>query len=168
MLVSLSIPVSVSVSTLLVELVIFLVMVWVMEKLVFSPIRAAWAERNRRIEEGLAASTEGRDEIQRARAEVHTILNEARQTAQQEVDAAVARAGRIRDGLVAQATEEFQRLLEGAQNEIAQQREQTAASLQDRVVDMALLAAARVTGESYNQPQVRELAAAVVNREGLR
>lgn len=168
MLVSLSIPVSVSVSTILVELLIFLVMVWVMEKLVFSPIRAAWAERNRRIEEGLAASTEGRDEIARARADVQRILSEARATAQGEVDAVVARAARVRDQLVQEATAEFNRLLQSAQAEIAQQRDQTAASLQDRVVDMALLAATRVTGQSYDEPQVRELAASVVNREGLR
>lgn len=166
-MVVLSIPVSISISTLVVELVLFLVMVWAMETFVFTPIRRAWADRDRHIQEGLEASTESREEIARARGDVQRILNEARLQAQSEIDAAVARGGQLRDELVGNATAEFRRLLEGAQGEIGQERERTANALQGRIVDLALLAAAKVTGQSYHAPQVRELAAAVVSREGL-
>jgi F-type H+-transporting ATPase subunit b len=167
MLVSLSIPVSISLSTLIVELLIFLGTVWFMELLVFRPIRTAWAERDRRIEEGLNASNQSREEVQEARAEVQRLLTEARHEAQQQIDSAVAAGARVRDELVAQATEEFRRQLEAARGQILQDREQTAASLQARIVDIALLAAARVTGQSFDQPQVRNLAASVVSQEGL-
>jgi F-type H+-transporting ATPase subunit b len=167
MLVSLSIPVSISLSTLIVELLIFLGTVWFMELLVFRPIRIAWAERDRRIEEGLNASNQSREEVQEARAEVQRLLTEARHEAQQQIDSAVAAGARVRDELVAQATEEFRRQLEAARGQILQDREQTAASLQARIVDIALLAAARVTGQSFDQPQVRNLAASVVSQEGL-
>jgi F-type H+-transporting ATPase subunit b len=153
MLVSLSIPVSISLSTLIVELVIFLGTVWFMELLVFRPIRTAWAERDRRIQEGLSASDQSRDEIKQARAEVQRILAEARHEAQQQIDAAVAAGARARDELVARATEEFRRELDAARQEIRTEREQAAAS--------------RVTGQSFDQPQVRELAASVVSQEGL-
>src|SRR5437588_430014 len=99
MLVSLSIPVSISLSTLIIELLIFLGTVWFMERFVFTPIRAAWAERERRIAEGLNASSQSRDEVEQARAEVRRILGEARQQAQQQVDAAVAEGARIREDL---------------------------------------------------------------------
>jgi F-type H+-transporting ATPase subunit b len=164
----LAIPVIPSVPTLVVELIIFLAMVWVMERLVFEPIRAAWAERDRRIQEGLNASSESRGELEQARAEVQRILTEARRQAQSEVDAAVARASQVRDQLVEQASEEFRRLVDVAQVEISQERERAAASLRDRVVELALLAASRVTGQTYSEPRVREVAAAVVSREGLR
>ena len=163
----LAIPVLPSIPTLIVELVIFLAMVWFMESFVFGPIRVAWAERERKIQEGLSASTESRSELEEARAEVQRILSGARGQAQSEIDAAVARASKVRDELVAQATEEFRRLVDAAQAEIAAQREQAAASLHNRIVDMALLAASRVTGGRYEEPRVRELAAAVVAREGL-
>src|SRR5919205_3886508 len=133
----LAIPVLPSIPTLVVELLIFLAMIWAMETLVFGPIRAAWAERDRRIQEGLNASNESRGELEQARAEVQRILTEARQRAQSEVDAAVGRAGEVRDQLVEQATEEFRRLVDVAQIEIAQERERAAATLRDRVVDMA-------------------------------
>jgi F-type H+-transporting ATPase subunit b len=168
MLVSLSIPVSISLSTLIVELLIFLGTVWFMELLVFEPIRRAWAERDRRIQEGLNASTLSRDEVEQARAEVQRLLAGARNEAQQQIDAAVAAGSRVRDELVARATEEFRRQLDAARGQIQQEREQTAAALQNRIVDIALLAASRVTGQSFDQPQVRDLAATVVTREGLR
>jgi F-type H+-transporting ATPase subunit b len=161
-------PVSISIPTLVVELVIFLIMVGAMERLVFTPIRRAWAERDRLIQEGLAASGESRDAAQRGREEVQRILAEARRRAQGEIDEASSAGGRERDQLVAQATEEFRRLVEEARQQIATERERSAATLQNRVVDLALLAASRVTNQTYDRPEVRELAAAVVEREGMR
>lgn len=167
MYVVLAIPVAISVPTLVVELVIFLLTVWLMETMVFNPIRHAWAERDRRIQEGLAASNESRTEAEQARKEVQDILADARRRAQSEVDQATAAGGRERDELVAQATEEFRRLLDNARQEITAQRDRSAAALRDHIVDIALLAATRVTGQTFSQPQVRELAASVVQREGL-
>lgn len=160
-------PVSISLGTLIVELVIFLLTVWLMETLVFNPIRRAWAERDRKIQEGLSASGESRDEAERAREEVQEILADARRQAQAELDEGTAAGERLRGELVAQATEEFRRLVDQARNQIAAERERSANALQSRIVDFALMAAAKVTGESYSQPQVRELAATVVQREGL-
>lgn len=162
-----SIPVSISVSTLVVELLIFLLMVYLMERLVFNPIRDAWAERDRRIQEGLAAATISREEAEAGRDEVRQILGEARLQAQQAIDTATGRGDHVRDELVAQATAEFRKLVEAAQGDISAQRERTAEELQGRIIDLSLLAASQVTGESYNQPRVRELAATVVSREGL-
>jgi F-type H+-transporting ATPase subunit b len=160
-------PVSISLPTLLIEAVIFLGMVWVMEMLVFNPIRKAWSERDRLIQEGLASSTEGRDEAVHARTEVRRLLAEARQQAQRQIDEATAAGTRIRDEMVAQATAEFRRLLDEARGRIARQRQKDAEALERRIIDIALEAARAVTGQSYDQPQVRELAATVVSREGL-
>lgn len=160
-------PVSISVPTLVIELVIFLLMVWSMQALVFGPIRDKWAERDRLIQEGLAASSEGRDEAAHAREEVQRILREARREAQHMIDTVTAEGNRLQEELVAQATGEFRQRVDEARSEIAREREQSASALQSRIVDIALQAAAAVSGESYTQPRVRELAAAVVSREGL-
>ncbi len=160
-------PVSISLPTLVVELVIFLLMVYAMQTLVFAPIRQKWAERERLIQEGLAASTEGRDEAEHARSEVQRILRDARREAQEQIDKATAAGNRVRDEVVQRAQTEFRRQLDAARDSIAAERERSAAALRDRIVDIALEAAATVTGETYNQPRVRELAAAVVQGEGL-
>lgn len=161
-------PVSVSIPTLVIELVIFLATVWLMQFLVFEPIRTAREKREKAIQEGLAASTTSQEEAQRGAEQVREVFAEARRGAQSEVDAAAARGNAIREDLVAQATEEFRRLLDAARKEISQDRERSAARLRERIVEISVLAATKVTGQSYDQPQVRELAAAVVEREGLR
>lgn len=160
-------PVSISIPTLIVELVIFVLMVLVMEQMVFTPIREKWAERDRLIQEGLASSSEGRDEAEQARLEVQRILGEARRTAQQSIDEVTVAGSRERDDLTARATEEFRRLVDEARATIQADQREAAATLQGRVVDLALLAASHVTGQSFAEPRVRELAAGVVEREGV-
>lgn len=160
-------PVSISLPTLVIELFIFLATVGMMERLVFQPIRYAWAERDRNIQEGLASSTEGRDEAERAADEVREILSRARREAQGKIDEATTAGGEVRDTLVAQASEEFRRLVEQARAELSVESARSRDTLQQRVVDIALLAASHVTGQSFDQPQVRELAATVVQRESL-
>jgi F-type H+-transporting ATPase subunit b len=161
-------PVAISVPTILIEVAIFLAMVWAMEAWVFTPIRRVWAERDRDIQEGLAASQHSREEAERARQEVERILAGARRDAQKRLDEGTSAGSRIRDELVSRAQEEFRRLVDEARTQVGQERERAAAALKDRIVDMALQAALTVTGQSYDQPQVRELAATVVRREGLR
>src|SRR5579884_282620 len=143
-----AIPVSISLGTLIIELLIFLATVWLMERLVFAPIRQAWAERDRAIQEGLAASTDSRDFAEEARAEVQRILREARQQAQGEIDRATAEGSRTRDQLVAEATQEFRRLLEQARVQIGQETERAREALYGRIVDIALIAATRVSGQT--------------------
>lgn len=161
-------PVGISIPTLIIEVIIFVGMVFLMEAWVFNPIRRAWAERDRSIQEGLAASNESREEAARAREEVQRILAEGRREAQKQLDAASAAGRKTREELIARATELFRQLVDEARQQIEAERERSASALQQRIVDMALLAASRVTGQTYDQPQVRELAAAVVQREGLR
>lgn len=161
-------PVSISIPTLVVELVIFLATVWLMQSLVFEPIRLAREEREKAIQDGLAASSNSQEEAQRGADQVREVYAEARRKAQAEVDASAARGNAVREELVAQATEEFRRLLDAARAEIAQDREQSAERLRDRIVEISILAATKVTGQTYTGTQVRELAAAVVAREGLR
>ncbi len=161
-------PVSISIPTLVVELVIFLFTVWIMQTLVFEPVRKAREERERAVQEGLAATNTSQEEAQRGAEEVQRVYAEARRRAQAEVDAATAQGNRVREEQVANATEEFRRLLDAARADIARERETAAESLRGRIVDLSVLAASRATGYTYDSPEARELAAAVVEREGLR
>ncbi len=161
-----STPISVSIPTLIIELLIFLGMVWLMERLVFTPIRKAWREREAAIQAGLEASSLTRDEAEESRAEVSRILREARQHAQVAIDSAIAEGDKVRAAKIGEATDEFQRLVTEARIEIQAEQAQAAAQLRQWVVDLALEAASRVSGQSYDSPEARDLAAAVVGQEG--
>ncbi|HEV3312554.1 MAG TPA: F0F1 ATP synthase subunit B [Chloroflexota bacterium] len=158
-------PISFSVPTLLVELGIFLGMVWLMELLVFNPVRNARREREANIQAGLEATTATRDEAAEAREEVRRILNQARREAQASLDEVTSEGARLRSERIREATEEFQRLLTAARIDIQAEQAQASAQLRDMVVDLAVEAASRVTGHSYATPETRELAASVVQRE---
>jgi F-type H+-transporting ATPase subunit b len=159
-------PISISIPTLVIELLIFLGMVWLMEATVFGPIRRAWRERDEAIQAGLAASSSAQNEAEEARTEVQRILNDARRQAQSAIDDVTAEGDRLRAEYVEQATAEFQRLVNEARVQIQAEQAQAAAQLRDRIIDLALEAASQVTGRSYATAEVRQLAASVVSREG--
>lgn len=160
-------PVSISVPTMVIEAVILIGMVWLMEVLVFSPIRKAWREREQSVQSGLEASVAVREEAADVHEEVRRILSEARRQSQRSIDEVTTEGERLRAERIAEATAEFQRLLNEARVEIQAEQAQAAAQLRNQVIDLALQAAAKVTGRSYDEPETRQLAAAVVGRESL-
>jgi len=159
-------PISVSVPTLLIEVLLFGGVVWLMEGFVFAPIRKAWRERDEAIQAGLAASTATRDEAEEARIEVRSILHEARTRAQRTIDEAIAAGNEVRAARIAEANAEFERLLTDARVQIQAEQAQAAGQLRAWIVDLALAAASRVTGATYDNAEVRELASSIVGREG--
>lgn len=159
-------PISISIPTLIIELLIFLGMVWAMETLVFGPIRRAWRERNEHIQAGLAATSATRDEAEEARAEVRRILTEARRQAQAAIDEVTGEGEGLRTRRIEEATTEFHRLVNEARVQIQAEQVQAGAQMRNLVIDLALEAAGKVSGGQYTSPEVRELAAAVVRRDG--
>jgi F-type H+-transporting ATPase subunit b len=159
-------PISVSIFTLIVELFLFLLMVYLMERLVFSPIRKAWRERDAAIQAGLQASTDTRAEAEKARDEVRRILTDARLEAQSTIDAITAEGQRYRAQQVEQAQAEFNRLVQEARDQIEAERAQAASTMKDLIVDLALEAASKVTGRTYADQETRRIAASVIESEG--
>jgi len=160
-------PVSISVPTLVIAALVMIGMVWLMEVLVFGPIRTAWREREARIHEGMAAVVSQRDEAVEAREEVRRLLGEARREAQHSMDEITAEGEQMRAKQIEEATAEFQRLVGEARVQIQAEQVKAGAQLRDLVVDLALEAAAKIAGRSYDTPETRDLAASVVAREGL-
>jgi F-type H+-transporting ATPase subunit b len=159
-------PIAISIPTLVIELILFLGMIWVLNRLVFNPIRSAWQRRQAEIEEGNRAALTAREEAEAARAEVVRILQEARAESQAAINAAMVEAERLRAQYIEEATAEFRRLVNEARAQIQAELEQASAQLRERIIDLALEAASRVTGRSYATPEVRQLAASIVREEG--
>lgn len=160
-------PIAISVPTLLIEVVIFLGMVFLLDRLVFDPIRKAWRERDALVQAGLQASTDTRLEAEEAHAEVRRILGDARRQAQKTFDEVSAEADRLRTEQLEQALAEFHRLVEEARVSIQAEQALAGEQMRNMVIDLALEAASRVTGRSYDIPEARQLAADVIARESL-
>lgn len=153
-------------STLFAQIVSFLVLLWVLRRWVFGPIRALMDERADRVAKSLEDAENQREEavrlqqeaaraLQEARAEARRILEQAERTAN-------ARAQEILDEAKAQA----ERQLEQAKESIRRERDQALAELRKEVADLALEVAAKVLGQTVDDRIQRDLVHRFVEEVG--
>ena len=81
--------------TLIGQTIAMIVFVWFCMKFIWPPLLAAIEDRQRKIEEGLAAADRGEERLVQARAEADEIISDARQQATSILDQANARANEI-------------------------------------------------------------------------
>jgi len=81
--------------TLIGQSIAMIVFVWFCMKFIWPPILAALEERQKQIEEGLAAADKGQESLVKAGAEADEIVAEARTQATGILDQAHARANEI-------------------------------------------------------------------------
>lgn len=129
---------------LAVQLVAFIVFVYLFWKFALGPITNMLDERSTRIADSMAAADRMRQEMAAASARNEEILAEARQQAQQIItqarevgDATMARAQK-------EAGEQAEAYLARAQATLRQETEQARLQLRQELADLAVLAAGRI------------------------
>ena len=129
---------------LIVQLVAFLVFVFLFWKYALGPITNMLDERSRRIAESMAAADRMKQEMAAASARNEEILVEARQQAQQ----IITQAREVADATVARAQkeagEQADAYLARAQATLRQETEQARLQLRQELADLAVMAAGRI------------------------
>lgn len=129
---------------LVVQLIAFLLFVFLLWRYALGPITAAIDRRSDRIRSSLEAAEQMQAELKATAARNEELLAEARRDAQQIVanarDASEATIAKARDEAAKQAEEYLARAEETLRQETAQAREQ----LRQEVADLAILAASRI------------------------
>lgn len=129
---------------LIVQLVAFLVFVFLFWKYALGPITTMLDERSRRIAESMAAADRMKQEMAAASARNEEILVEARQQAQQ----IITQAREVADATVARAQkeagEQADAYLARAQATLRQETEQARLQLRQELADLAVMAAGRI------------------------
>ena len=121
-----------------------LVFVWLCMKLLWPPILAALEERQKEIEEGLAAADKSQERLVTAQGEADVIVADARQQATGIMDQAHARANEIvADGKSA-GVKERERQLAAAHAEIEQEAHRVREELRGQVSAIALASAEKI------------------------
>ena len=121
-----------------------LVFVWLCMKLLWPPILAALEERQKEIEEGLAAADKSQEKLVTAGAEADAIVADARQQATGIMDQAHARANEIvADGKSA-GVKERERQVAAAHAEIEQEAHRAREELRGQVSAIALASAEKI------------------------
>jgi F-type H+-transporting ATPase subunit b len=130
--------------TLVVQMVIFVLLIWFTMKVVWPMILGPMQERERRIAQGLAAADQGREELSKAHGSAETIIREARERANQIIDQAQVRANALVEDARGAAVTEGQRLVSAAQQQIALEATRARESLRKDVAKLAVSAAGKL------------------------
>lgn len=142
---------------ILVSVANFLVLLYVLQRVLWGPITRMLKERADRIREGLEAAEAAKREREQMHAEVERLLNEARQEArvmsERATQAAEAAAAQIRT----EAKAEADRIRDKGRADAQRLHDQALAQLRGEVASMVVLAAGRILGKEIGPEQHRAL-----------
>ena len=130
--------------TLIVQMIVFIVLVWFTMKFVWPMILGPMEERSKRIAAGLAAAEKGREELAQSHERAEAIIREARERANQIIDQAQHRANDLVEQAKGTATAEGRRLVEAAKQQIELEASHAREALRREVATIAVSAASKV------------------------
>ena len=136
--------------TLIVQMIVFIVLIWFTMKFVWPMILGPMNEREQRIAQGLAAAEEGEKELSQARDKADGIIREARERANQIIDHAQHRANELVEQARGAATTEGARLVAAAQQQIELDTTRARETLRREVAGIAVGAAAKLLGREID------------------
>ena len=126
------------------QTIAMIVFVWFCMKFIWPPILEALEERQKQIEEGLAAADKSQEALEEAEAKAGEIIAEARQQATGILDQAHARANEIVAEGKDAGVKERERQLAAAKAEIEQEANKAREELRGQVSAIALASAEKI------------------------
>ena len=126
------------------EIVVFGLFVWLTMKLIWPPIIKAMDERASKIADGLAAGERGRKDLENAQVKATELLHSARDRGAEVVEVANQQAARVLEEARKDAQAERQRQVDAAKAEIQQELNRAKQALRAEVANIAVTAAGRI------------------------
>ena len=130
--------------TLIIQMIVFALLVWATMSFIWPPLMRAVEERQKKIAQGLAAADKGEAELAQARESAEAILREARERGGQIIEQAQHRANDILEQARVSASQEGQRLVASAQQQIGLEASRARESLRREIGGIAVAAAAKL------------------------
>jgi F-type H+-transporting ATPase subunit b len=143
--------------SLVAEAIAFLILLYALTRLLYTPLSTAMAARAERIRSGLSAAEEAAKAAQEAQSRTEAQLDEARAQAQEILRQATATASAMREQLVSEARTEAQRVIDRGKAEIDRERQAVLDELRQLVAGVAIEAATRVVERSLDSSDNRRL-----------
>ena len=139
--------------TLIGQTIAMIVFVWFCMKFIWPPILEAIEERQKQIEDGLAAADRGEEKLIQARADADGIIADARHQATTILDQAHARANEIVADGKAAGVKERERQLAAAAVEIEQEANRAREELRGQVSAIALAGAEKILNREIDDKE---------------
>ncbi len=147
-------------ATFIVELVAFLIVIFLLAKYVLPPLNRIMEERQATIRQALADAEEAKRRSAEAEDEYKRIIGEARTQARSVVEEANKMGEQARAERRQQAEAEYERIVSSAGADIEAQARRAQEELRQQAADLAIAVAERVIGEGID----RNAQADLINR----
>ena len=131
-------------STLIIQLIVFLLLVWFTMKFVWPPMAAALDERAAKIREGLSAADRAKAELTTANKRIEAELSTARTDAAQRLADAERLAQSMVEEAKSKASEEGARIVAAAHAEAEQEATKARETLREQVAALAVKGAEQI------------------------
>ena len=136
--------------TLIIQIIVFLILIWFSMAFVWPPIAAALDERARRIADGLAAADKAKAELAAADKRVGEELAKSRSDTATLLADAERRSLAIIEEAKARATEEGAKIVAAARAEAEQQTVKAREALREQVATLAVKGAEQILKREIN------------------
>lgn len=137
-------------ATLIIQLIVFLILVWFTMSFVWPPIVKALDERAKKISEGLSAADKAKTELAAANKRVEQQLSSAREDAAKRLADAERSAQRTIDEAKGRANEEGAKIVAAARAEAQQESIKARDALRDQVAALAVKGAEQILKREVN------------------
>ena len=138
-------------STFIVELVAFLIVVFILGRYILPRIQAPMEQRQATIRQALADAEEAKRRAAEAEEEYKRIVGEARTQARRVVEEANKMAEQARAERRQQAEQEYERIVSTAGVEVEAQSRRAQEELRRQAADLAIAVAEKVLGEGIDR-----------------
>ena len=143
--------------TLIVQMIVFLILVWFTMKFVWPPITAALDERAKKIADGLSAADKAKSELAVANKRVEQQLSAARDDAAKRLADAERLAQQIVEEAKGKASEEAAKIIAAAKAEADQESVKAREALREQVAGLAVKGAEAILRKEVNPAVHAEL-----------
>jgi F-type H+-transporting ATPase subunit b len=143
--------------TLIIQMLVFLIFVWVVMKFIWPIILGAMNEREKKIAAGLAAAEQGQKDLSEAKSRADEVIKEARTRALAIEAQARTQANQIVEDARKAASLEGEKALASAKSQIELESNRARDSLRGQVVSLAVAGAKRVLEKEIDQKTHGEL-----------
>lgn len=143
--------------TLIVQLIVFLILVWFTMKFVWPPITAALDERAKKIADGLSAADKAKADLAVANQRVEQQLSAARDDAARRLSDAERLAQQIVEEAKGRANDEAAKIIANAKAEAEQESVKAREALREQVAGLAVKGAEAILRREVNAAVHAEL-----------
>ena len=131
-------------ATLIVQMIVFITVVWFCMKFIWPMIMLAIEERNKTISDGLAAAEQGQKKLIDAGSEASVLVKKARKQASTIIDQANSRATSIVEEAKTDGEKQRSRIMDTAQEEANQEAAKLKEGLKTEVARLAVAGAEKI------------------------